>query len=209
MVLGMPYRHWPLETVSADVDRLRRALGPGLAGGVLTCQARSAARHERPAAWRRPPSNSCRRPRHCGSLCASSSISSGVHFCASSDRRTGRAVSWYNSCASAGGPRRAPSPITRTVRRKAPCGTAMVSPIRTAWLAFLTVTVLTATAPAAQRRAPRERLLTRRANQSHWSSRRPLKRASAPATWQKDVLLLPALAGGGRYPLRVDVAHSG
>ena len=60
----------------------------------------------------------------------------------------------------------------RTVRRKAPCGTAIVSPIRTVWLAFLTATVLTATALAAQKRAPRERLFTRRANQSHWSSRR-------------------------------------
>jgi hypothetical protein len=43
----------------------------------------------------------------------------------------------------------------------------MASPIRTAWLAFLTGTPLTKTAPAAHRRDAVERLLAKRANQSH------------------------------------------
>lgn len=170
---GLPYRHRPLETVSAASDRLRRPLGPGsLAAFSLASRGAQPvtsdwllrAGHHRIPAGQGIAGPLCYRWRN---LCASSSISSGVHLCGSSDRRTGMAVSWYNSCASAGGPRRAPSPVTRTVRRKAPCGTAIVSPIRIVWLPFLTATVLTATAPAAQRRAPRERLFTRRANHSH------------------------------------------
>ena len=122
-------------------------------------------------------------------LQGSSSTSSGVQPELGSKSRTGAAVSSYNSRASGAGPRRVPSASTRTTYRKPPCGTAIVSPMRIVWLAFPTATPLTATAPAAQRRAARDRLLARRANHNHWSSRRladaagpwaPLKRASAP-----------------------------
>ncbi len=43
----------------------------------------------------------------------------------------------------------------------------MISPTRVAWLAFLTATPLRVITPAVQRRDASERLLAKRANQSH------------------------------------------
>lgn len=112
---------------------------------------------------------------------------SGTQVGSNSVRRTGAAISSYSSLASIAGPRRAPSVRTRTVRQKAPCGTPIVSPIRIKWFGLLTVRWFTVTAPVAHRRAPSERLLTKRANHNHWSNRRlfgagkegsPFKRAS-------------------------------
>jgi hypothetical protein len=122
----------------------------------------------------------------------SSSTSSGSQASLSSDRWLRTAISSYSSRASAAGPRRRPSSSTRTVRQKAPCGTTTVSPMRTVWLAFLITNPLTVTASAVQRRAARERLLTKRANHNHWSKRRlggggealPFTRASALRAWR-------------------------
>ena len=131
----------------------------------------------------------------------SSSLSNGVHSRTRSRNPAGAAVSSYNIRASAAGPRRTPSASTRTVRRKRPLPHLTISPIRRMWLPFVTVIPFTATAPAAQRRAPRERLLTRRANQSHWSSRSAVQASFSSRSLAKGC---PSPAGARRrLPLSI------
>src|SRR3989442_12195855 len=96
-----------------------------------------------------------------------------------------------------GGPRRRPSATTRTVRRHPPCGSTTMSPIRRRWLAFLTGKPLTATAPAAHSRDASDRLLTKRANHSHWS-RRVLGGSPPPPITLQRILGPPALHTEGR-----------
>src|SRR5260370_29797248 len=90
-----------------------------------------------------------------------------------------------------------------------------MSPIRTRWLAFLIGKPLTAIAPAAHSRAASDRLLTKRANHSHWSRRVlvrstpaaiALKRISAPSAWQRDGLLAAGRAVAGFRGRHGDVA---
>ena len=81
----------------------------------------------------------------------------------------------------------------------------MASPTRTTWLGLRAATPFTTTLPAAHRRAASERLRVKRANHSHWSSRRSalprasrlaLKRASAPVIWRMDDPRVPPPPGG-------------
>jgi hypothetical protein len=65
------------------------------------------------------------------------------------------------------GPRRAPSALTRIVRKHPPFGTAMMSPTRIKCLAFSATTPLRIIAPEVQRLEAVDRLLAKRANHSH------------------------------------------
>lgn len=79
----------------------------------------------------------------------------------------------YSSWASDAGPRRDPKATILTTLTRAPQGKVRTSPGRTKWLAFWIRAPLLRILPDRASLAAKDRLFTRRANQSHRSIRNP------------------------------------